>query len=55
MSHRYSKLVWITLANRLVNIAQRELACKARRAAKIKALYTIENRAKFVERGKAGV
>ncbi len=55
MSHLYSKPVWIMLANRLVNQAQRDLARKARRAAAIKALYTIENRAKFVEGGKAGV
>ena len=55
MSHRYQQPLWVSMAQRLVNIAKRELARKARRAAAIKALYTIENRAKFVEGGKAGV
>ena len=55
MSHRDSKPVWSPLTNRRVNQAQRDLASKARLAAKIKALYSIENRAKFVEGGKAGV
>lgn len=48
-----SKPLWISIAQRLVNIAQRDLARKARRAAKIKALYSLENRAKFVQGGKA--
>lgn len=45
MSHRHQKPIWVSMAQRLVNIAQRDLARKARRAATIKALYTIENRA----------
>ena len=48
-----SKPLWISIAQRLVNIAQRDLARKARRAAAIKALYSLENRAKFVQGGKA--
>lgn len=48
-----SKPLWISIAQRLVNIAQRDLARKARKAATIKALYSLESRAKFVQGGKA--
>ena len=48
-----SKPLWISMAHRRVLIAQRDLARKARKAATIKALYSLENRAKFVQGGKA--
>ncbi len=45
MPQARSKPIWITLAQTLVNQAQRDLAKKARLAAQVKDLYTLEKRA----------
>lgn len=42
-----TKPIWISLAQGLVAQAHRDLAKKARLAAQVKPLYTLENRAKL--------